>query len=196
MAAAMQHPQNARPGDDTPGTVLARLAAASPEPTDRSANQAAGRGAARPSRRIRAVAGYSGTPLPRKLGIGEGTRVAFVDAPPEFAVALGELPAGVAQAPPEEGGLDVIVFFTTSRLALEARFGELGQALQPAGGLWVAWPKKSSGLPTDLTEDVLREVVLPSGLVDNKVCAVDDRWSGLRFVWRKELRAGLAAGRA
>ena len=84
--------------------------------------------------------------------------------------------------------LDVIVFFATARRELERRFPKLAGALDPAGALWIAWPKRSSGVATDLTEDVLREVGLPAGLVDNKVCAIDDTWSGLRVVWRKENR--------
>ena len=86
------------------------------------------------------------------------------------------------------GPLDVIVFFTTTRRDLERRFATLAAALDPAGALWIAWPKRSSGVETDLTEDALREVGLPTGLVDNKVAAIDDVWSGLRFVIRKENR--------
>src|SRR5688500_10165244 len=86
------------------------------------------------------------------------------------------------------GPLDVIVFFTKSRAKLERRVGKLASALSPAGSLWIAWPKRTSGMATDLTEDVLREVGLPQGLVDTKVCAIDDTWSGLRFVIRKENR--------
>lgn len=122
--------------------------------------------------------GYSTSPLPRKLGITADSRV---------AVLGGEIPRIDARsrlAP----GLDVIVCFLRSRAALERRLPRLRDSLAPAGGLWIAWPKRSSGVATDLTEDVLREVVLPSGLVDNKVCAIDETWSGLRFVWRRELR--------
>jgi hypothetical protein len=86
----------------------------------------------------------------------------------------------------------VILFFATERREVERRFLELGRRLEPDGSLWLSWPKKASKVPTDITEDVLREVILPSGLVDTKVCAVDETWSGLRFVWRKELRAQLA----
>jgi len=84
--------------------------------------------------------------------------------------------------------LDVAVLFVSERRELERRFGEVAAAIKPEGGFWVAWPKKSSKVPTDLTEDVLREVGLPQGLVDNKVCAVTEVWSGLRFVWRRENR--------
>jgi hypothetical protein len=101
---------------------------------------------------------------------------------------LAPLPDEVELRPRARGPLDVIVFFTKSRSDLERRFGKLASALQPAGALWIAWPKRSSGISTDLTEDVLREVGLPQGLVDTKVCAIDDTWSGLRFVIRKENR--------
>ena len=126
--------------------------------------------------------------MPQKLGIKPGARVAFVGAPAEFAEALGPLPAGVTPATKLRGPLDVIVFFTDERAALEKRIAALQAALDPAGGLWIAWPKKSSGVPTDVTEDVLRQVALPRGLVDNTVCAIDETWSGLRLVIRKENR--------
>jgi hypothetical protein len=135
------------------------------------------------------MAGYSGTPLPKKLGIKAGGRVAVVSAPDEFAdAALRPLPERVALRARARGPLDVIVFFTKRRAELERRFDRLAAALDPAGALWIAWPKRASGVATDLTEDVLREVVLPRGLVDTKVCAIDDIWSGLRFVIRKENR--------
>jgi len=135
------------------------------------------------------VAGYSGTPLPKKLGIKEGARLALVAAPDDFVEsALAPLPDQVELRARARGRLDVIVFFTKSRADLERRFGKLASALDPAGALWIAWPKRSSGVETDLTEDVLREVGLPQGLVDTKVCAIDDTWSGLRFVIRKENR--------
>ena len=133
--------------------------------------------------------GYSGTPLPEKLGIADGTRVALLNAPPGFDRTLGRLPTGVEVRQQARGSLDVVVFFTRRRAELERRLGALAKAIAPAGGLWIAWPKRASGLETDITEDVVREVVLPRGLVDNKVCAIDDTWSGLRVVWRKERRA-------
>ena len=135
------------------------------------------------------MAGYSGTPLPRKLGIKEGASVVLVDAPPGFEAQLEPLPDAAHVARVLRPAIDVAVLFVARRQALEARFDEVAGHLQPAGGLWVAWPKKSSGVPTDLTEDVLREVGLPKGWVDNKVCAVTDVWSGLRFVLRLENRA-------
>jgi hypothetical protein len=134
------------------------------------------------------VAGYSGTPLPKKLGVKDGARIGLVGAPDGFERALGPLPEGAEVRARARGPLDLIVFFTTSRRELEQRFAKLATALDPAGALWIAWPKRSSGVETDLTEDSLREVGLPAGLVDNKVCAIDETWSGLRFVIRRENR--------
>jgi hypothetical protein len=127
--------------------------------------------------------GY-GTPLPRKLGIKPGSRVGVVRAPEGFDATLGELPARVAFRRRCQGPLDVIVAFFTSRRELERRMAALRAALDPAGGLWIAWPKRASGVDTDLTEDVVRELALAAGLVDNKVCAIDETWSGLRLVFR------------
>lgn len=136
------------------------------------------------------MSGYSGTPLARKLGIGPGARVALLGAPGGFEDDLAPLPSGVRLIRRLAADLDVAVLFVTRRAELERRFPVAAARLTPAGGLWVAWPKRSSGVATDLTEDVLREVGLPLGLVDNKVCAVDEVWSGLRFVWRRERRPG------
>ena len=130
------------------------------------------------------MAGYSGTPLAKKLGIKDGHEVAFVGAPPEFATALGDLPGSVRVKSRATGPLDVIVAFFTRRAKLERRFGRLAAALEPAGGLWIAWPKRSSGVGSDLTEDIVREIAVAEGLVDNKVCAIDETWSGLRLVIR------------
>jgi hypothetical protein len=130
------------------------------------------------------VAGYSGTPLAKKLGIKEGHRVAFPAAPDEFAASLGELPEGVTVKSRASGPLDVIVFFTRSRAELERRLPTLRRAMDPAAGLWIAWPKRSSGVDTDMTEDVARALGLANRLVDNKVCAIDEVWSGLRLVIR------------
>lgn len=116
---------------------------------------------------------YSGVPLPRKLGVKPDSRVAI-------------LAEGVDQELPE--ACDVIVFFATRRSELERRLPALMMALAPAGGLWIGWPKRASRLPTDIDEHVAREVILPTGLVDNKVVAIDERWTGVRFVWRKALR--------
>jgi hypothetical protein len=136
------------------------------------------------------VAGYSGTPLPKKLGIRPGARLGLIGAPDGFSATLGELPDGVRVLRTARGSLDVVVAFFVDRLALEKRFDSLARALDPAGGLWIAWPKRASGVTTDLNENVVREVGLAGGLVDNKVCAVDEVWSGLRFVYRVRDRPG------
>lgn len=131
--------------------------------------------------------GYSGTPLPKKLGIVGDVVFTTIGEPPEFADALGDYGDAVWQksllAP-----LDVVVTFVTARAQLERLWPKVIKPLTPSGASWVAWPKKTSGITTDVTEDVLREVLLPTGWVDNKVCAIDERWSGLRFVLRKEHR--------
>lgn len=132
------------------------------------------------------MAGYSGTPLPRKLGIRSGHRLALLHAPAGFDGTLGELPPDVAVARDAGGGerLDVVVLFVGWEAELRERFAPAAERLTPAGGLWIAWPKRASGVPTDLAESVVREVGLAAGLVDNKVCAIDEVWSGLRFVRR------------
>jgi hypothetical protein len=135
------------------------------------------------------VAGYSGTPLTKKLGIKEGHRVAFPAAPDGFRGLLGELPGNVAVKSRASGPLDVIVFFTKRRAELERRLPALRRAMDPAAGLWIAWPKGSSGVETDMTEDIARELGLANRLVDNKVCAIDETWSGLRLVIRLKDRA-------
>jgi hypothetical protein len=145
------------------------------------------------------MAGYSGTPLPAKLGIKKDHRVALIHAPAGFAKILGDLPEGVEirrsnrqqESSKNAELLDVMVFFTDNRAELVKEFRGLTERLSPAGGLWIAWPKKASRLPTDLTEDRIREIGLEAGLVDNKVCAVDDTWSGLRFVHRLKDRPNL-----
>lgn len=139
------------------------------------------------------MAGYSGTPLATKLGIKPGAVVVALDAPGDFAGRLDPLPAGATITTTLVAVADVVVFFTAERHLLEHRLPRLERVIFPAGGLWVAWPKKASKLPTDITEDTVRAVALPRGLVDNKVCAIDDTWSGLRLVWRKENRGGPAA---
>ena len=132
--------------------------------------------------------GYSGKPLPAKLGIRDGDVVAVVGDPGHAGELLEPLPTGVAFGEPP--GADVTLFFITERAMLEERIGELARAIRPDRMLWVAWPKRASGVATDVTEDVVREVALPLGLVDTKVCAIDETWSGLRLVWRKEKRHG------
>ena len=123
--------------------------------------------------------GYSGTPLPRKLGIKPGSRVAVLHPPHGFSLGPDVTARSRARGP-----LDVIVAFFVARAALEQRLPALAAALDPAGGLWIAWPKRASGVETDLGERVVRELGLAAGLVDNKVCAIDAVWSGLRFVYR------------
>jgi hypothetical protein len=132
--------------------------------------------------------GYSGTPLPRKLGIQEDDRLAILSAPEGFDETLGPLPASVDVRRSARGKPDVVIYFAVERHELERRMEALGRVIHPDGALWVAWPKKSSGVDTDMTEDAVREVALPLGLVDNKVCAIDETWSGLRVVWRREHR--------
>jgi hypothetical protein len=124
------------------------------------------------------VAGYSGTPLPKKLGIKPDSRVVLLDAPKGFALE------GVRAGTSLGAEHDVIVLFSNSRSKFEPMFKKAMRALAPAGGLWVAWPKKASGVATDLDEGVVRKIGLAAGLVDNKVCAIDETWSGLRFVIR------------
>lgn len=132
------------------------------------------------------MAGYSGTALPQKLGIKEHANVTLLHAPDGFALA--DLPDGVTVDHRLGKSHDVILAFVDERSHLEKAIPLLERAIFPNGAIWIAWPKKASKLPTDMTEDVIREVALPRGLVDNKVCAIDDTWSGLRLVWRKELR--------
>jgi hypothetical protein len=133
-------------------------------------------------------AGYSGTPLPRKLGFKPGMRVHFHAAPPELPGLLGELPDRVTVLTRPAAPLDLVLLFVTERRELQRRLASLQERLAPAGMLWVCWPKRASGVPTDITEDVVREIALPRGLVDTKVAAVDATWSGLRLVIRRELR--------
>jgi hypothetical protein len=132
------------------------------------------------------MAGYSGTPLSKKLGLKPDHRALFLNAPDGFGAELGELPPGVEIAEHARAGgeRDVIVWFVRSEGDLRGRFAPLAQKLAAAGGLWIAWPKKASGVPTDLDENLVREIGLAHGLVDNKVCAIDETWSGLRFVIR------------
>ena len=133
------------------------------------------------------MAGYSGTPLVKKLGIKEGAEVVTLDAPEGFAALVEGVPIVAASRPPRHA--DVLVAFFTEKAQLAKRIEACGKAIFPDGGIWVAWPKKASGVATDITEDTVREVALPLGLVDNKVCAIDDVWSGLRVVWRRDRRS-------
>lgn len=131
------------------------------------------------------MAGNSGTPLVKKLGIKEGSAALLVSPPEGFLETLGPLPADAEIIPPRSREtLDVALLFVLSQKRLEREYARLAARLKPAGGLWVCWPKKASGVQTDLTENFIRGVGLAAGLVDNKVCAVDETWSGLRFVIR------------
>ena len=132
------------------------------------------------------MAGYSGTPLPKKLGIVEGSSLVLIGAP---AGVIQELPPGVSVKRQARGSADVVVAFFTRRRDFERRIGSLSKVIFPDGGLWVAWPKRASGVETDMHEGALREVALPLGLVDNKVCAIDEIWTGMRVVWRRERRS-------
>jgi hypothetical protein len=128
------------------------------------------------------MVGYSGTPLLQKLGIKDGHRVRVVNPPAH----LDALIPGVT--PAARGSADIAWIFTASRAELAKKLPALAKAVFPNGMVWVSWPKKASKVPTDITEDTIREVAFPLGLVDVKVCAVDDVWSGLKVVWRKENR--------
>lgn len=131
------------------------------------------------------MAGYSGTPLPKKLGIKEGHTVGVVGPPPGFHELLMPLPDDVLF---DDGPADVVIVFATTRSDLEERFNDAMARIPADGAIWIGWPKKSSPIESELSENDLREAILPTGLVDNKVCAIDDDWSGLRFVVRRELR--------
>lgn len=130
------------------------------------------------------MAGYSGTPLPRKLGLKPGGRAWLINAPDGFETLLAPLPEGITLTAAAKGksAFDVIVLFAKDRAALLKSFDRARARLDPAGGLWIAWPKKASGVATDLTENPIRDLALAAGLVDNKVCAIDETWSGLRVV--------------
>jgi hypothetical protein len=134
-----------------------------------------------------AAAGYSGTPLQRKLGFKPGMTAVYLDAPDHLEELLGEL-EGVSVRRSLRGHADLVMCFVTERRRLERRAARLREAVAPDGMVWVCWPKRASKVDTDMTEDVVREVLLPTGLVDNKVAAVDETWSGLKLVVRRELR--------
>lgn len=134
------------------------------------------------------TAGYSATPLPRKLGVKPQSTLAVVDDPGQFLRLLAPLPDGVEIRTSARGSADVVVFFTRERRELERRIESLARMVFPDGGVWVCWPKRASKVPTDMTGDAVRAVVLPLGLVDVKVAAIDETWSGLRIVHRRENR--------
>jgi hypothetical protein len=137
---------------------------------------------------VSGAAGYSGTPLPRKLGLTGGTRVLVVNEPPGYRGLLDPLPAGVEFVSEPEPPLGFVHLFVTSSSDLSAQLSGLRHDLAPDSVVWVSWPKKASGVKTDVTEDGIRAVALPLGLVDLKVCAVDAVWSGLKLVIRRENR--------
>ena len=134
------------------------------------------------------MAGYSGTPLAKKLGIKEQTSVVAVDAPDGYRKLLEPLPAAVRFSSKIDKTIDVVHVFSTKKTLLARELASYRKALHPNAAVWVSWPKKAAKVATDITEDVVREVALPLGFVDIKVCAVDDVWSGLKLVVRKELR--------
>lgn len=135
------------------------------------------------------MAGYSGTPLAKKLGIKPGQKVVTIDAPAGYSKLLAPLPEAVSFGRKATAGADFVHLFISERKALEKELKRLRKLLADTGVLWVSWPKKSSGVATDVTEDVIRDVALPLGFVDVKVCALDETWSGLKLMVRRENRA-------
>ena len=138
--------------------------------------------------KFEAMAGYSGTPLAQKLGIKAGQTVVTINAPANYKKLLSPLPERVAFTTEVEKEASFIHLFAAERKALQKELKRLRKLIADAGVLWVSWPKKSSGVKTDITEDVIREVCLPLGFVDVKVCAVDETWSGLKLMIRRENR--------
>jgi hypothetical protein len=137
--------------------------------------------------------GYSGTPLPKKLGFTESTQAVLIGAPPEYKALLGALPTGAKLGASVSQNTSLVHVFVTQREELAAHLARLRGKLRDDAALWVSWPKKASKVTTTVTEDVIRELALPLGFVDIKVCAVSEVWSGLKLVVRKELR-GKSAG--
>ncbi|MFO1062747.1 MAG: hypothetical protein U0892_02585 [Pirellulales bacterium] len=134
-------------------------------------------------------AGYSGTPLAKKIGIREGSRLLTINAPADYAALLEPLPAEVQFESRLTLRTDIVHLFAVEKKHLETKLKRMRTKIRKDAMVWVSWPKKSSKVPTDITEDVIREVCLPLGFVDVKVCAVSEVWSGLKLVIRKELRA-------
>lgn len=134
------------------------------------------------------TAGYSGTPLPKKLGIAEGARVCVIGAPEDYLALLGTVPAGVEFGSRVTADTVIVHLFCDRRAELARRLEGLRTRIAPDAAVWVSWPKRASRVPTDVTEDAIREIALPLGFVDVKVCAVSDVWSGLKLMIRKELR--------
>jgi len=135
------------------------------------------------------MAGYSGTPLVKKLGVKEGFNVLIVNAPNDFEQQL-ELPERVTVNGKSKKPCDLVLLFVKSRHALAKEFSRYAARLNPAGMLWVSWPKQTSGVPSDLNENIVRDIGLAKGMVDIKVCAIDEVWSGLKFVFRLQDRPG------
>jgi hypothetical protein len=141
------------------------------------------------------MAGYSGTPLIQKIGIKPGHRIVLRNHPASFVKNLGKLPEGVESSERLSGSANVVVYFTDKLAELAKDFPRLATALVPDGMVWIGWPKKASGRPTDVTEDLVRKTGLDCGLVDVKICAIDETWSGLKFVIRvKDRPAKQVAG--
>jgi hypothetical protein len=140
------------------------------------------------SRSNKATAGYSDTPLAKKLSLGPGVRAWFHAMPDSIRAEIDPVAIGVVEVDAPVVGLDAAHVFVTDRAELERLIEQLRAMIAPAGQIWVSWPKKASKVPTDITEDVIRAVALPTGLVDVKACAVDAIWSGLKLVIRRELR--------
>ena len=162
-------------------------------PTSRSHARARAATKARPASapprpEVSSPAGYSGTPLPRKLGIKEGAVVLLIGAPGGFEKTLGDLPVGVRLVRRTTAAPDLTLWFPAARRELERDVRRRGIAATEKGGIWIAWPKKASGVVTDLTETHVREAGLANGLVDFKICAIDATWSGLRFARRRDPR--------
>jgi hypothetical protein len=139
------------------------------------------------------MAGYSGTPLAKKLGIKSGSSVFVEGAPMPYEQLLAPMPAGVNIQSAVDSLTDIVHLFATSKAELASALKRSLQKLRPDAALWVSWPKKASKMPTDITEDTVRDLAFPLGLVDIKVCAVDDVWSGLKLVIRRENRPGNSA---
>jgi len=135
------------------------------------------------------MAGYSSTPLAKKLGIKEGSRIALVNAPKDFKSELGELPDKVEFVKRLTKAPDIVLFFVLSERELVRDFAKFAEKLATNGMIWIAWPKKSSGVTTDLSFEPVQRIGLDSGLVDVKICAIDETWSGLKFVYRLKDRA-------
>ncbi len=130
------------------------------------------------------MAGYSGTPLPKKLGLKEDQRIAMLNAPVGFEKTLGVLPQNTEIVKRLSSPLDLVLLFVDQEKQLQKQFSGIARKLAPNGMVWVAWPKKSSGVPTDLNFDRVQRIGLDTGLVDVKICAIDEVWSGLKFVIR------------